>query len=96
MRGRRAPIQQDETKTDKELHRFPIQGGPTTLFQLRTLVRITMRVGVLGGGLQGCCIALSLAKRGGKGHSIRQKRHAAQQGGRRERGQNTPRLYVCR
>ena len=31
------------------------------VFELQVLV---MRVGVLGGGLQGCCVALSLAQHG--------------------------------
>ena len=43
-----------------------------------------MLVGVLGGGFQGCCVALALADRGVKGHSIRQERRATKQGGRRQ------------
>ena len=53
-------------------------------------------VAVLGGGLQGCCIALELASRGRRRHPGRRERRPAHPDGRRQRGQGAPRLHVRR
>ena len=55
-----------------------------------------MDVGVLGGGFQGCCVALALAERGAKVTLFDKNERTAKQGRCRQRRQDPPRIYVCR